>query len=230
MDKQGNLYTFLYASVMVIVVAAALALVSTGLKDRQDKNIEVAKQMDILKSVGIQSDATNAADLYKKYIGENTKVVGVDGNEIQGVDAFTVDMSKEIAKKEGRNYPLYICTLDNGDVKYIIPMRGAGLWDAIWGYISLDSDKKTVYGVTFDHAGETPGLGAEITTEAFQKPFVGKTIAEGDTFTSVKVLKGGGTESNPHAVDALSGATLTCDGVTNMLEDCLKGYEKYFNN
>ncbi len=229
MDKQGNLYTFLYASVMVIVVAAALALVSTGLKDKQDRNIEVAKKMDILKSVGIASTTADAEELYGKYIGDNTKVVNIDGEEVQGVEAFNVDMSREIAKKEGRNYPLYICTLDNGDVKYIIPMRGAGLWDAIWGYISLDSDKKTVYGVTFDHAGETPGLGAEITTDAFQKPFVGKTIAD-DKFTSIKVVKGGGTESNPHAVDALSGATLTSDGVSNMLEDCLKGYVKYFNN
>ncbi len=230
MDKQGNLYTFLYASVMVIVVAAALALVSTGLKDKQDKNIEIAKKMDILKSVGVISNASEAEDLYKKYIGDNTKVIGIDGKEIQGVDAFTVDMSKEIRKKDGRNYPLYICTLDNGDVKYIIPMRGAGLWDAIWGYISLNSDKKTIYGVTFDHAGETPGLGAEITTDAFQKPFVGKTIFEGAKFTSVQVVKGGGTENNPHAVDALSGATLTSNGVTNMLKDCLSGYVKYFNN
>jgi Na+-transporting NADH:ubiquinone oxidoreductase subunit C len=231
MDKQGNLYTFLYASVMVIVVAAVLALVSTGLKDTQAKNVEVAKKIDLLKSVGIQSDASTAEDLYKKHIGDHTKVINMNGEEVDG-EAFIIDMSKEVRKEPAdRNYPLYICQLENGEEKIIIPLRGTGLWGPIWGYISLNSDKKTVYGATFDHKGETPGLGAEISKEPFQIPFKGKTIFDGSgTFTSIAVLKGGIAAGNPHAVDAISGGTITSNGVDAMLKECLKGYEKYLKN
>ncbi len=231
MDKQGNLYTFLYASVMVIVVAAVLALVSTGLKDTQAKNVEVAKKIDLLKSVGIKSDASTAEELYKKHIGDNTKVINMNGEEVEG-EAFIIDLSKEIRKAPAdRNYPLYICKLDDGEEKIIIPLRGTGLWGAIWGYISLNSDKQTVYGATFDHKGETPGLGAEISKEPFQIPFKGKTIFdESGTFTSIAVLKGGLAAGNPHAVDAISGGTITSKGVDAMLKECLKGYEKYLKN
>jgi len=228
MDKQGNTYTFLYASIMVIVVAALLAFVSVSLKPKQNKNVEIAKKIDILKSVGIVSDASTAEAIYEKHIGTNTKVININGEEVEG-NAFDVEMEKEVVKADSeRNYPLYICKLENGEEKIIIPLRGKGLWGPIWGYISLNEDKRTVYGATFDHKGETPGLGAEISKEFFQIPFKGKTIyGEGGEFTSITVLKGGGTESNPHAVDAISGGTITSNGVSAMLKECLKGYDKY---
>ncbi|MGQ1786559.1 MULTISPECIES: NADH:ubiquinone reductase (Na(+)-transporting) subunit C [unclassified Saccharicrinis] len=231
MDKQGNLYTVLYAVVMVVVVAAVLALVATGLKEKQDKNVEVAKKIDLLKSVGIASDATTAVKLYDNHIGENTKVINMNGEEIKG-EAFAIDLAKELRKEpKDRNYPLYICNLDNGEEKLIIPLRGVGLWGAIWGYISIDSDKNTVYGATFDHKGETPGLGAEISKDFFETQFKGKTIFDNSgAFTSIAVLKGGVSEGNPHAVDAISGGTITSNGVTDMLKECLEGYEKYLKN
>lgn len=231
MDKQGNTYTVLYAVVMVIIVAAVLAFVSESLKGIQSKNVEVAKKIDLLKSVGIASDASTAEELYDKHIGENTKVINMNGEEVEG-NAFTIDMSKEVRKEpKDRNYPLYICKLDNGEEKIIIPLRGTGLWGPIWGYISLDADKTTVYGAIFDHKGETPGLGAEISKEFFQTPFKGKTIFDkSGTFTSVSVLKGGVAAGNPHAVDAISGGTITSTGVSKMLDECLKGYEKYLKN
>ncbi len=231
MDKQGNLYTILYAVVMVIVVAAVLALVSTGLKERQDNNVEVAKKIDLLRSVGIDSDATTAVKLYDKHIGSNTKVIDMSGSEVDG-NAFDIDMAKELRKEaKDRNYPLYTCKLENGEEKIIIPLRGAGLWGPIWGYISLNADKSTVFGATFDHKGETPGLGAEISKEFFQTPFKGKTIFDkAGAFTSIAVLKGGIAAGNPHAVDAISGGTITSTGVTDMLKECLQGYEKYLKN
>lgn len=232
MDKQGNRYTVLYAVVMVVIVAALLAFVSESLKGIQNKNVEVAKKIDLLKSVGITSDASTAEGLYEKHIGNNTKVINISGDEVDGVDAFTVDMSKELRKDtKDRNYPLYICKLDNGEEKIIIPLRGVGLWGPIWGYISLNADKSTVYGATFDHKGETPGLGAEISKEFFQTPFKGKTIFdESGVFTSIAVLKGGIAAGNPHAVDAISGGTITSKGVSAMLKECLSGYEKYLKN
>ncbi len=228
MNKQGNTYTFLYASAMVIIVAAVLAFISEALKDRQNKNVEIAKKIDILRSVNIISDANTAEELYEKHIGSNTKVINIEGEEIKG-NAFDVDMAKEVRKDpKDRNYPLYICKLDNGEEKLIIPLRGKGLWGPVWGYVSLNKDKTTVFGATFDHKGETPGLGAEISKPEFQDPFVGKTIFDqSGTFTSIAVLKGGKAEGNDHAVDAISGGTITSNGVSAMLKECLKGYRTY---
>ncbi len=231
MDKQGNLYTFLYASVMVIVVAAILAFVSVSLDDVQKKNVEVAKKIDLLKSVGINSDAKTAEKLYDERIGNNTKVINMNGEEVEG-EAFKIDLTKENRKPaEDRKYPLYICTLDNGDEKLIIPLRGVGLWGPIWGYISLNEDKETIFGATFDHKGETPGLGAEISQDFFEEEFKGKTIFdESGSFTSIKVVKGGLAAGNDHAVDAVTGGTITSNGVQDMLWNGLSGYKEYLKN
>ena len=228
MNKQGNTYTFLYASIMVIVVAAVLAFVSESLKPMQKKNVEIAKKIDILKSVNIASDAKNAEELFTKFIGDNSKVINVTGAEVEG-SAFTIDLSKELKKSTSeRRYPLYICKLENGEEKIIIPLRGKGLWGPVWGYVSLEADGKTIFGATFDHKGETPGLGAEISKEAFQTPFKGKTIFDANgTFTSISVLKGGLAAGRNDAVDAISGGTITSVGVQDMLKDCLSGYEKF---
>ncbi|WP_430813231.1 NADH:ubiquinone reductase (Na(+)-transporting) subunit C [Carboxylicivirga sp. RSCT41] len=231
MDRQGNTYTFLYASVMVIVVAAILAFLAQSLKPMQDQNAAVAKKMDILKSVQIESTAADAVEKYKKYIGDNAFVINVNGEKVEG-DAFTVDMAKEV-KKTGmdRAYPIYMCKLDNGQTKYIIPVRGKGLWGPIWGYVSLDEDKNTVYGATFGHKGETPGLGAEITTDMFQKPFTGKKLFDQNgAFASIEVVKKGQSQGDLHKVDGISGGTITSVGVGTMLKDCLSGYEKFLKN
>lgn len=231
MDRQGNTYTFLYASVMVIMVAAVLAFVSQSLKDTQAKNVEVAKKIDILKSVNIESTAVDAEAKFNKYIGENSFILNRNGEKMAG-EAFNVDLAREVKKENSeRQYPVYECTLDGGMKKYVIPVRGKGLWGPIWGYISLNEDKNTIYGATFGHKGETPGLGAEIDKEAFQKPFVGKQLFDDSgKFVSVKVLKSTDTSANLHAVDAISGGTITSKGLEAMLEDCLSGYEKFLKN
>ncbi len=231
MDKQGNLYTFLYASAMVIVVAAILAFVSESLNPIQSKNVEIAKKIDLLKSVGIESNPNTAEKLYDDRIGNNTKVINMSGEEVEG-KAFDIDLTKENRKPaEERIYPLYNCKMDDGSEKLIIPLRGVGLWGPIWGYISLNEDKKTIYGATFDHKGETPGLGAEIAQDFFENEFKGKTIFdESGTFTSIKVLKGGLAAGNEHAVDAITGGTITSNGVQNMLQEGLEGYKEYLKN
>ncbi len=230
MDRQGNTYTFLYASVLVVVVAALLAFVSQSLKPIQDKNIEVAKKIDILKSVKIVTTSKDAVEKYKQYIGDNSFIMDYNGDKTEG-DAFVVNLEKEVKKDlKERQYPIYVFSVD-GDSKYIIPVRGKGLWGPIWGYISLNSDKKTIFGAIFGHKAETPGLGAEIDKSAFQIPFAGKTIFdENDTFTSVKVNKNVDTSNDPHAVDAISGGTITSKGVEEMLNDCLRGYENFLKN
>lgn len=230
MDKQGNTYTFIYATVMVILVAALLAFVSQVLKPTQNKNEEIAKKIEILRSVNIESTAIDAEAKYEQYIGANAYILNMDGQKQEG-SAFSVDLAKEIKKDPAqRAYPIYECTLDGGVKKFIIPMRGKGLWGPIWGFVSLNDDKKSIYGATFEHKGETPGLGAEINKTPFQEPFKGKTIFKDDKLVSIQVIKGGAHIEPNHEVDAISGGTITSKGVENMLKDCFAGYEKFLKN
>ncbi|MGE0077283.1 MAG: NADH:ubiquinone reductase (Na(+)-transporting) subunit C [Bacteroidales bacterium] len=237
-DRNSNLYTFLYASGMVILVAALLAIAATSLKPMQQKNKETEKKIDILRSIGKTEGIDNAenkhqfvADAFKRYIVEQI-VVNSKGNKVEGIDAFNLDLKAEISKPvEQRNLPIYKALLDDQSVKYIIPVRGTGLWGPIWGYISLNDDFNTIFGATFDHKGETPGLGAEISTVEFQQQFIGKSIFDSNNkFVSVTVVKGGADKSNPHAVDAISGGTITSKGLEAMLSNCLGSYQTYFNN
>ncbi|MDA3910043.1 MAG: NADH:ubiquinone reductase (Na(+)-transporting) subunit C [Bacteroidales bacterium] len=229
MDKNSNTYIFIYAVLMVVIVAAMLSFVATKLKPFQDFNEEVQKKQDILKAIQVDSNAKTAVDLYNKYI-VGSRVVNSDGDLLEGQNAFKVDLKKEISKPvEDRSLPIFVSANDDGSTKLIIPLQGKGLWGPIWGYISLNDDMKTIYGASFDHKSETPGLGAEINTEKFQEQFLGKKILdENQEFVSVKVVKGGAENNNPHAVDAISGGTITSDGLEDMMFDCLKPYMNYF--
>ena len=148
---------------------------------------------------------------------------------MEGEDAFSIDIKKELSKPAAdRKLPVYVGTLDNGTNAYVMPVRGKGLWGPIWGYVSLKPDMNTIYGVVFDHQGETPGLGAEIATEFFQTPFIDKQIFKDSTeFVSIKVLKGGAPEGDMHSVDAISGGTITSVGVDAMLKACLSSYMSF---
>lgn len=231
MDKQGNKYTFLYASIMVIVVATVLASVSEALTPMQKQNEKEAKMGDILQSVNIEIPNGNVAEQYNKYIGDDSYIVNFEGETVtsDAQAAFNVNLSREVSKPlEERQYPIYECHLDNGEVKYILPVRGKGLWGPIWGYIALNDDKETIYGTTFDHQGETPGLGAEISKLPFQRQFRGKRIFnEEDELTSIQVVKGEASPDDPHRVDGISGGTITSQGVENMLEDYFTGYKAF---
>lgn len=238
LDRNSNLYTFLYAAGMVVVVAVLLAVAATSLKPIQLKNIETEKKIDILRSIGKAWDLDTVRDkhrvvesLFQRYI-VGQPVVDVRGRIIPDIDAFGIDLKVEYSKMpESRHLPLFKARLDDGTMKYIIPVRGKGLWGPIWGYISLDDDFNTIYGATFSHKGETPGLGAEIATPSFQKQFVGKHIFDNrGGFTSIRVVKGGASPSDPHAVDAISGGTITSKKLEEMLKSCLGGYRAYFNH
>ena len=191
MNKQSNTYTIVYASVMVILVAAVLAVTSLSLKDKQTRNIEIDKMKQILSSVHIAATADDAQTLYKKYIVDSF-VLDDRGGHVDGVDAFAVDVAVQVKlPADRRQLPVFVCRLDNGQQKYIVPMYGAGLWGPIWGYLAVDADGNTVYGAYFAHQGETPGLGAEIETEAFSGQFVGKHLFIAGDFKSGAVEKRG---------------------------------------
>ena len=228
MDRNGNVYTFLYASAMVILVAAILSVAAMSLKPFQKKNFEIEKMQNILASVNIHVDAKEAEQVYTERI-INSYVVDTRGEIVEGA-AFDIDLRREKAKPENeRLLPVFECNIDNS-TKYILPMRGAGLWGPIWGYISLEDDMNTIFGATFDHEAETPGLGAEISTSAFQEPFRGKKIFDNNgALISVIVAKSNESAPANHRVDAISGGTITSKGLESMILTDLKAYQAFFN-
>ena len=243
MNKQGNTYTFIYSIVLVVVVAAILAIVSLSLKPYQDENIENEKRQNILSSVNVSSTPETSAELFNKIITKQF-ILNYKGEAIEG-NAFAVDIPTEGKKlqkalKDGQllsetikddkaladiKFPVFVADVD-GAIKYVLPTYGVGLWGPVSGYISLNEDKNTVYGVLFDHKGETPGLGAEITQPFFQKQFSGKTIFENSSLKAITVKKGGNA-TGAHEVDGISGGTITSKAVETMIADYLKCYEQF---
>lgn len=228
MDRNSNSYTFIYATVMVIVVAAVLSFAATNLKKAQQQNIKIEKMQNILASVNIAADAKQAEDTYNNTV-KDSYIVNSKGEKVDG-KAFNVDMAAEYKKPvDQRKLPVFECEID-GQKKYILPLYGAGLWGPIWGYISLNEDATTVYGANFAHQGETPGLGAEIATKGFQVQFQGKTIFDGSKMTSIFVAKSNEKPADmSHAVDAISGGTITSKGLQRMLLQDLTAYEAFLN-
>jgi Na+-transporting NADH:ubiquinone oxidoreductase subunit C len=212
---------------MVIAVAALLSLAATLLQPAQERNLEVEKKKNMLESINIPATRENTEELYDKYITESF-VLNSRGELVSGVDAFTVVIKNEQKKPlEEQSLPVFRAEPADGEKVIIIPVEGKGLWGPIYGYVSLKSDMNTIYGVNFDHKGETPGLGAEINTTPFESQFHGKRLFDNDSFISVKVLKGGALESDIHGVDAISGGTITSNGLQNMIFDCLQKYNNY---
>lgn len=212
MDTNKNLYTIMYSTVLVVVVAVVLALASYLLKDKQERNVATETKLMILKSVHLDKGISDAKD----------KATFIE----QTYSKFITDTS--IAEEGGKTLPLYICKLENQEKFYIVKLYGAGLWGPIWGYLSLKSDFSTVYGAIFGHKGETPGLGAEISTPGFYDQFLDKKIFEGKDFVSIMVVKGGAAKGNTHQIDAISGGTITSKAVESMLKSSISEYLHFF--
>ncbi len=221
MDVNKNSYTFTFAAVMVIVVAAVLSFAATSLKEKQDNNIRLEKMQNILSSINVEVERDGAEAVYTDYIKK--ELVVNNFQPVEGIAAFDIELSKEVVKTPSeRNAPLYIAEKE-GKTYFILPLRGKGLWGPIWGYISLEQNASTIYGATFDHKSETPGLGAEIKTEVFTSLFPNKEVLdESGEFTGITVMKG--NASGSHQVNGISGGTITSVGVQDMIQDCMKAY------
>lgn len=229
LNTNSNSYTIIYASVIVVIVAFALAFVSSSLKETQKKNEDYDKMKQILSAIHV--DASKAADVqaeFDKYIKAD-EIMNSEAQVLAEKGGFLVDMKFELAKDlKDRQLPVYIAEVD-GQTKYILPLFGAGLWNSIWGYIALNEDKNTVFGVYFDHAGETPGLGAEIATDKFQGQFNNKHVySNGEV--ALSVVKNGKVTNKEFQIDGLSGGTITSNGVDAMLKKCISQYNKFLNN
>lgn len=209
-DTNSNAYIILYSTVMVVIVATLLALAALGLQKRQYENELNEKKQAILASLSASDQR------YDEFI--DAYVVDKNGARIDGEDVFALLNDLPGAYAAGK-FPVF----EARDGRVVLPVTGMGLWGPIWGYVALEKDMNTVAGVIMAHKGETPGLGAEISTAKYQANFVGKTIFEGDKFVSVTLRKGGAKDP-AHEVDAVSGGTKTSDGVTAMLYNSLANY------
>ena len=228
-DTSSNTYTIIYASVVVIIVAFLLAFISKALEPQSMANVRIDKKSQILAALNIRDiDKSEVEKTYNEVIVAD-KIIKSDGTVVsegtgKDKDGFAVE-DKNISAD---NLPLYVCNV-NGETKYVMPMTGKGLWDAIWGYVAVNADKTTIYGAYYSHKGETAGLGAIITEyEKFQKQFEGKQMLNADkSAIAISVVKKGKFVdglTDESRCDAITGATLTSDGVNNMLHDCLSRY------
>ena len=224
LDTNSDIYAIIYSAVVVVIVAFLLAGVSSALKPKQDANIALDKKKQILASLN-ERNLPDAAATYDQLIVAD-QVVNAQGEVVAEKGGF--DVKNEDVNDS--NLPLYIANI-NGAKKYILPMTGNGLWGGIWGYIALNDDCNTIYGVYFSHASETPGLGAEIASEKFQNRFTDKVtkIFDENGGVGLTVEKGKSAGEEYH-IDAISGATITCSGVNDMLKRKLAPYFEFLKN
>ena len=223
MNTNGNAYTIIYAAVMVVIVAFLLAFVASALKPTQDANVAKDKKSQILAALNIR-DIEDVEGKYAEVIKKDA-IYGADAS--QGVKSENGGFAVETKNITPDNRPLYIAEVD-GETKMIVPVKGAGLWGGLWGYIAVNADGQTVYGTYFSHESETAGLGARIAEQWFQESFKGKKIfAEGSDEVALSVIKKGkeGTLSPDNYVDGVTGATLTSNGVNDMIKSGLEQYK-----
>lgn len=239
-NTDKNIYTVVFAAIMVVVVGSLLAFMASGLEDRIAENERFEKQQNILYAMGVNENEGEGSvnfvptdkveSEFSNYIKEQ---LVIEGDKItQDDEAYLIDMKKQLAlvkKGETPRLPMLIGEKD-GERFYIIPMYGKGLWDAIWGFIALDTEM-TVKGVYFDHKGETPGLGANIKQRYFMDDFSGESILDGTRYAGINVAKGNNDPLNKtkddNEVDALAGATITGNGVAAMIKESVTLYKNY---
>lgn len=244
MNTEKNSYTIIYSIIMVVLAAVLLAVAATSLKPAQQENEKIDKMEQILRSIGQTPTKSEVKNVYNKFIkeeilldGEGTVLKTFKGDELTNSEAFNNNTELEMkllkkGEKSAKDVRLNAFVADvNGKLVYILPLNGAGLWNKIWGYISVDAtDHSTVFGADFGNAGETPGLGAEISTTRFADQFKGKELYKEGVFKGIAVVKPGHTAEGQDAVDGISGGTLTSNGVHDMLKASLAPFSKFLES
>jgi len=260
-DTEKNTYTIIFSIAMVIVVGSLLAFTASSLKPNIKENERIEKQQNILYAMGVNENegsgditfvsSDQVGERFSTKISDQVVLEVKDGKLIKewtrdaflnskeegmGKEPYRIDIKKQQTRaKEGKSrfLPLFV-GMQEGKKVYVAPIRGKGLWDAIWGYVALDSEM-VVRGTFFDHAAETPGLGANIKQRYFMDDFYGECLlTEAGVFKGISVAKGNNDPKNEikddYEVDALAGATITGDGVSAMIKKDLKLYLPFFQN
>ncbi len=232
MKTNSNSYTIVYAAVLVVIVAFLLAFVFQALRPAQEANVALDKQKQILYSLNIRGLQDQAAAAKYNEVVTADEIIDANGNVVdKGSKGGTAAGFKlNSGDFKAGKLAVYVCSV-NGQTKYVIPVYGMGLWGPISGYIALNDDKSTIYGAYFNHESETAGLGAEIKdNQKWQEQFQGKKLFKGADRNAIAISVLKKRDSNdPNSVDAVTGATLTSNGVTDMLHDCLGQYVKFLN-
>ena len=223
-NKNSNAYIIIYTVVMVVIVGALLAFLATSLKPKQDANVLNEQKVSIMKAFG-EADANFDEVVTGRLVGgEFIAVNAEDKADVQAV--FDLLGNRKALSEAEDGLPIFQLE-KNGATKYVLPIVGKGLWGDIWGYVALQQteDNVVITGIVMDHAGETPGLGAEIATPRVQAMFAGKALYNAEGEFAVRMQKGGA--QNEHQVDAITGGTKTCDGVNAMLQTSIGKYESF---
>lgn len=233
-NKDGNGYTFAFSIILVIVVGVILSSLSIGLGPLKKANVEVKKKMNILSALGVESTRKDGSEKYDQFILDSY-VISHDGtlqeNLPEEKQAFSLDVQKQFRDKtiklNDRLYPIFEAEKE-GEKLYVLPVVGKGLWGPIWGFVALADDFETIVGTSFDHKGETPGLGAEISQSFFEERYNGEKIASNGSFTPIAVVQNG-SGSETQKVDGITGGTITSKGVERMVNETMEVYYKYFS-
>ena len=238
MNTNNNVYTIVYTTIVVVIAAAILAIAAMALKPRQQANITAETISQMLTAAGFASKedlAKNGNDQILAMYSDNIKtafLIDAEGNKTGELETEVSDIElQDNLKAENKNIaaghpslPVYVFEKDGAEVN-VIPCYGAGLWGPIWGYIAFNADCTEILGAYFDHESETPGLGAKIKDEAwFREQFVGKTVNYANIDHAFSIVKGGAPKDDKSAVDAITGATMTCNGLEAALNTWFKAY------
>ena len=238
MNTNSNVYTIVYTTIIVVIAAAILAIAAMALKPKQDANIKAETISQMLAASGLTDmnalSKMGNDQILAKY-SENVKaafLIDAAGNKTGELETAVDDIElQDNLKVENKNIasgdpslPVYVFEKDGAEIN-VIPCYGAGLWGPIWGYVAFNADCTEIVGAYFDHASETPGLGAKIKDEAwFREQFVGKTVNFANADQLFRIVKGGAPKDDKSAVDAITGATMTCNGLDAALNTWFKAY------
>lgn len=255
MKRETAVQTILTAAVLCIVCSIVVSTTAVVLRPVQKTNKVQEINKNILQVSGLWDDSLTVDENMKIFDEKVEKrIVDLSTGEYlpeMNVKSFDqkkaskdpdtskiIDSQNDIAgiKRRENNSFVYLIKPDGDKVEeYILPIRGYGLWSTMYGFIALDSDLKTIKGITFYEHGETPGLGGEIDNPSWKEKWPGKKAFDDSGDVSIQVIKGQvdpGTENAEYKVDGLSGATITSRGVSNMLEYWLgdTGFGPFLNN
>ena len=238
MNTNNNVYTIVYTTIVVVIAAAILAIAAMALKPRQDANIKAETISQMLTAAGFSSKedlAKMGNDKVLSMYSDNVKtafLIDAEGNKTGELETAVDDIElQDNLKVENKNIasgkpslPVYVFEKDGAEIN-VLPVYGAGLWGPVWGYIAFNAECTEIVGAYFDHESETPGLGAKIKDEPwFREQFKGKTVNFAETGPSFSIVKGGAPKDNKSAVDAITGATMTCNGLDAALNTWFKAY------
>jgi Na+-transporting NADH:ubiquinone oxidoreductase subunit C len=231
MNRESNVYTILFSAIMVVIFALGLSLIHQTLRPKQIQNENVDTMRQILRSLNIEASAAEAEAKYAELI-KNAYLIAPDGSKVVGTEGtqYYDRAFSAISRRDAAGLPVFEANV-NGNTIFILPMRGAGMWAPIWGYLAVNADGNTIFGATFDHTSETPGLGDAIATQAFGERYIGKRLFQNGAFTSVSVVKPGASSlRGEDYVDGVSGGTITSRSVGVMMYQSIGAYENFLMN